>query len=89
MLATVHRNNRASSIGVLQKMVAAFGADNLKPCFVQGSDKAVAGDGWEGAHMATAMRWTPTNSLATGSSTSRQSSIASLILFIKTSKDLA
>jgi hypothetical protein len=34
-------------------------------------------------------RWTPTNWLVTGSSTSRQSAMASCTRFIRTSRDLA
>jgi hypothetical protein len=85
----MNRDNCAPAIGVLEKMMTAFDADNFKPVFAQSTYKPPASDGWQGAHVLTAIRWKPTNSFDTGSSTSRQSLIASFILFIKTSKDLA
>jgi hypothetical protein len=62
--------------------MTAFGSDNFKIHLDQGSYKPNASYGWESTHIKTATRWIPTNSLVTGSSTSRQSSIASRILFI-------
>jgi len=82
-------NNCTPAIGVLKKMMTAFGPDNFKIHLDQGSYKPNAGYGRESTHMETATRWTPTNSLDTGSSTSRQSSMASRILFIKISNDFA
>jgi len=89
MLTTMNWNNRTPAVRMLQEMMAAFGTDNFKPYLVQGSYKPTTSYGWEGAHTLTATRWTPTNSFETGCSTSRQSVIASFILFIKTSKELA
>jgi hypothetical protein len=58
ILASMDRNNCASAIGVLEKMMAAFAADNFKPGLAQGSNKATAGDGWKGAHVLTVNGYT-------------------------------
>lgn len=52
------RNNCASAIGMLKKMMTAFDADNFKPDLAQGSDKATARDGWEGTHVLTVNGYT-------------------------------
>lgn len=69
--------------------MAAFPSNDLNAHFPKSLDKALARDSGEVAHPGTATRWTPINSVAAGSSISRQSSIASLTLFIKTSRDFA
>lgn len=85
----VNRYHRTPSVGMLEKMVAAFDANNLEPGFSQHFDQFRSGDGWKGAHAGTAIRCMPTNSAGSGRSTSRQSAIASLIRFISASSDLA
>jgi hypothetical protein len=71
------------------EVMAAFASNNLKAHFPKSFDKALALDSGDIAHPVTATRWTPMNSVVAGSSTSRQSTIASLTLFIKTSRDFA
>jgi len=58
VLATMDRNNCASAIGMLKKMMTAFDADNFKSGHAQGSDKATAGDGGKGAHRLTVNGYT-------------------------------
>lgn len=82
-------NHSASTVGMAQEMMASSASDDFKTQPAQGFDKTTAGDRRKCAHCQTATRWTPTNSLLVGSSTSRQSSIASRIRFIKTSSDFA
>ena len=52
-------------------------------------DEASASYGGKITHELTTTRWTPTNSVGVGSSSSRQSSIASLTLYISTSSDFS
>src|SRR3989304_1386658 len=85
----MYRYYRTPTVNMLKEIMAAFTSDDLKAHFPKSLDKALARDSGEVAHAVTATRWTPINSVAAGSSISRQSSIASLTLFIKTSRDFA
>jgi len=58
ILAPMDRNNRASAIGVLEKMMTALAADNFESDLTQSSDKATACDGREGAHVLTVNSYT-------------------------------
>jgi hypothetical protein len=83
------RNNSASTIRMAKEMMAAPASNHFKTQPTYGFDKTAAGDRRKYAHIQTATRWTPTNSLVVGSSTLRQSSIASRIRLISTSSDFA
>jgi hypothetical protein len=58
ILAPMDRNNRASAVGMLEKMMTAFAANNFEPDLAQGSDKATPCDGWKGAHVLTVNGYT-------------------------------
>jgi len=73
----------------LKEMVAAFATNHLKTDLSKRFGELFTRNGRKVAHAETATRCTPTNSVGTGSSTSRQSSIASLTFFIRRSSDLA
>jgi hypothetical protein len=85
----MHYYDSASTIMMAKEMMAAPAPDSFRAQTTQGFDKTTTSDRGKCAHSQTATRWTPTNSLVAGSSTSRQSSIASQIRFIKTSSDFA
>jgi hypothetical protein len=87
--APVHGHYGASPVRVAQKVVASLDPHNFEPKAFEQLDKTGTSDGRKVAHTITATRCTPTNWFKTGCSTSRHSSMASLILFIKTSRDLA
>jgi hypothetical protein len=74
---------------MLKEMVAAFGANHIKAHPLEGFDETITRDSRKITQAVTATRWTPMNSVDAGFSTSRQSSIASLTLFMSTSSDFA
>ena len=87
--ASVNGDDGTSTIRMLEEAVTAFLTDDNKPKPAQSFDEPESGDGRKRTHTATATRWTPTNSFATGSSASRQREMASWIRRIRTSSDLA
>jgi hypothetical protein len=74
---------------MFEEMMAALRANYIKAQFFESLDETVTGDSRKVTQALTATRWTPMNSVDAGSSTSRQSSIASLILFMRVSSDFA
>jgi hypothetical protein len=88
-LTPVNRNNRATSIRVLKEMVTTLDPDDREAQVSQSPDSLLACNRRKSAHALTATLCTPTNSESDGVSTSRQSSMASRMRFIKTSNDFA
>ena len=76
-LATMHGDNSAAPVRVAKESMTSLGTDDLKAEFAEGMNEFHTGEGGKATHVVTAIRCTPTNSLVTGSSTSRQSSTAS------------
>jgi hypothetical protein len=87
--APVNRNNGASAVRVTEEVMAAFDPNQREALLAQGLDQTFARERRKVAQTATVTRWTPTNLLVTGSSTSRQSAMASCTRFIRASRDLA
>ena len=64
-------------------------SDDFETELTESLDEALGGNSRNRTHAVTAILCTPTNSVGRGSSTSKQSSIASLILFMSKSRALA
>src|SRR3990172_3963372 len=84
-LSLMNWNDCASAVGMAEEMMAASGPDGFEPHPAKGTEKFTAADCTKVAHELIATRCTPTNSVLKGSSTSKQSSIASCTRFIRTS----
>ena len=79
----VNWNYRTSSILVSKEMMAPFNSNYFKAKFIKSFNEVFARHGWKGAHTDTDTCCTPINSFVTSSSsTSKHTSIASLILSI-------
>ena len=76
---------------MLQKVMAAFNPGHLESGFGKRCNRGPRVDARQSAHICTVTRWTPTNSVVEGGRpcSSRHRSIASLILSMRASNDLA
>ena|GEM_PF-5013432 len=89
-LAAMDGDGRTPSVGMAEKMVAAFDAYDSETMPTKAPNECDACKRRNVAHAITAMRWTPTNRFTTGSSsTSRHKAMASRIRFSSASKDFA
>lgn len=74
----VNWNDGVAAVGMLQKVVAAFDANDLEARLSKCSDDLLAGNTRQLGHCDTLTRCTPTNSKVSGTpSTSRHKSMAS------------
>ena len=87
----MNRNNGSSSVGMPEKMMAAFDAQNDETRVAQRRQHFTSAKSGQTRHNQTAMRWTPMNSLdVTDSlSTSRHNWMASRMRSISLSSDRA
>ena len=90
-LARVRGHDGTSAIFVAEEMMATSDADNREAGLPQGSNEGETGDAGSPAHAAMVTRWMPMNSRSAGGApaTSRQSSMASRMRCVTSSRDRA
>jgi hypothetical protein len=89
--AGMHRHHSSSSVRMLKKVMASLDADYREGTLSQGPHDLGPCRARQATHAATEIRWTPTNVMGSSSSpsTSRQSSTASCIRSISSSRERA
>ena len=59
--SAVSRHHSATTVRMLQEVMAAPDSNHNEAQFLEGLNEALAGERWKAAHAGTETRWTPTN----------------------------